>query len=457
MSLLLLPLIVSPYLTRTLGSEPLGRYQYMYAVISYFCIFCILGIATYGNRECAVVRDDRRKLTETFWGIYGVQGLSSLFAIAVYIGYLFLCGEKEARMGFLLIPYLMSYALDITWLYYGLEYFYKISLRNFVIKLLSIILILLLVKSPADIYRYCLIQSGTICLSQAVLWPFAFRYIDIRLPRLSAMKRHIKPILLLFLPVIGISIYSNIDKIMIGDMLSKSDVAIYTYAENLAKLPIGIVTALTTVLLPRMSKLVAEHKEDGGRKLIRDTMRVTMYLTLPVAAGIAAIAEWLVPWFYAEDFLGCIPLIRMLVVIVIFIAWTYVMQNQCLVPRHRDTVLVKSALLTAILNIICNLIFIPICGIYGAVIGTILSEGMVMMYKTYHCRDFVPLSILIRDTLPVCVAAIIMYAAVYGIGCYLETASVRTTAIQILAGILIYGACTVPVLYSVLKRKRKDD
>ena len=81
MSLMLLPLILSPYLTRVLGAEPLGRYQYANTISYYFCVFCILGIATYGNRECAIVRDDKNKLSEIFWGIYGVQLTSSIMAV----------------------------------------------------------------------------------------------------------------------------------------------------------------------------------------------------------------------------------------------------------------------------------------------------------------------------------------------------------------------------------------
>ncbi len=454
MSLLLLPLLISPYLTRALGAEPLGRYQYANTVTSYFCIFCILGIATYGNRECAIVRDDRDRLSEAFWGIYGVQLIASLIVIGIYLGYLYLGRLEDLRMGIFQIPYLLSYMLDITWLYYGLEYFYKISLRNFLIKIFSMAFIFLLVKKSEDVYIYCLIMTGTTLLSQAVLWPGAVRLVGRPRIRMKCMKKHIPQILLLFLPVVGISVYAGIDKIMIGNIIGKSAVAVYSYSENLAKLPVGIVTALTTVMLPYMSKMAAEHRMEEGRAYIRNTMRVTMFLALPIAAGIAGIADTMIPWFYADDFLECIPLVKMLVVIIVFIAWTYVVQNQCLIPMHKDTVLVKSAVLTAVLNVGANLLLIPLFGIYGAALGTILSELLVMCYKTWHCREAAPVLQMIRDNAGVLALALAMYACVHlaGVG---REAVLKTTLLQIAVGIVVYGGGCLGVLAGIWIWKKR--
>jgi len=460
MSLLLLPLVLSPYLTRSLGVEPLGRYQYVNTITLYFCNFCILGIATYGNRECAVARKDKGKLSEVFWGIYGIQLAASAIVLAVYFLFLFVGGAGERLMGICHIPLIVSYALDITWLYYGLEYFYKILLRNFVVKIISIVLVFLFVKQPGDVYRYCLIMTMTTLASQMLLWPLAMPELEWRRIRFSDSIRHLYPILTLFLSVLAVSIYSGIDKIMIGNMIGKKEVAIYSYAENLAKLPVGIVTSLTTVMLPHMSKIVAEKRTEESRACIRETMNMTLFLALPVAAGVAAISDKMVPWFYTEEFIGCIPLIKMLVVVILFIAWTYVVQNQCLIPMHRDLVLVKSSFLVALLNVCANLVLIPRLGVYGAALGTIFSEMLVMIYKTYQCRHEMQIIDIARDNIWKLAAAIIMYVCVYLLGERLEEASFRTTLVQVGTGIVIYVLLCVPVFLRMKRRnreRRKDD
>ena len=273
--------------------------------------------------------------------------------------------------------------------------------------------------------------------------------------RIADMACHIRQVLILFLPAIAISVYSSIDKVMIGNMIGNTEVAIYSYAENLAKLPVGIVTALTTVMLPHMSKMVAEHRTDESRKYVHGTMNVTLFLALPIAAGIGAIADKLVPWFYAEDFLGCIPLIKMLVVIIVFLAWTYVVQNQCLVPMHKDFVLVKSAFLTAVLNVTANLLLIPRYGIYGAAVGTILSELLVAVYKTNHCGGGIRVGKALRDNLWTLLSSLVMYVCVYELGEWLETASIRTTLLQIAAGAAIYGILNISTLRKWAKRMKK--
>lgn len=457
MSLLFLPLLISPYLTRALGAEPLGRYQYASTVVLYFCSFCMLGISTYGNRECAIARGDKRKLSEVFWGIYGIQLCASTLALLAYLGYLFLMTPQDFWMGIFQIPQLLSYALDITWLYYGLEYFYKIALRNFLIKIASMILIFLLVRQPGDAYLYCLIMTGTTLLSQAILWPMAAPFLENRKISFRDMAPHIRQVFILFLPSIAISVYSSIDKIMIGNMIGSTEVAIYSYAENLAKLPVGIVTALTTVMLPHLSKMVAEHKTEESRKYVHDTMNVTLFLALPIAAGIGAIADKMVPWFYAEEFLPCIPLIKMLVIIIVFLAWTYVVQNQCLIPMHKDSVLVKSAFLTAVLNVTANLLLIPRYGIQGAAVGTILSELLVAVYKTSHCGGGLRVGKALLDNLWTLISALIMYVCVYELGEWLGTPSIRTTFLQIGAGVAIYLILSVPTLLKWKKQMGKKE
>jgi len=451
MSLLVFPLILSPYLTRTLGAEALGRYQYSNTLTLYFCMFCMLGVATYGSRECAVVRDKKDELSRTFWGIYGMQLLASVLVLGVYLAFVTAGVMDDASMALFQLPLLLSYVLDITWLYYGLELFYRISLRNFIIKILSVCMVFALVKGPQDIYRYCLIVTGMTLLSQSSIWPLAIKYVGSPRISLDVVKPHAKQILMLFLPIIAIQIYAGIDKIMIGKMINKTDVAIYAYAENLSKLPVGIVTALTTVMLPRISKLVAENQKDIGASLTGKTMQITMFLAMPIALGIGAIADKMVPWFYAEEFLRCIPLIKMLVIIIIFIAWTYVVQNQCLVPMHMDLVLVKSAMLTAVLNVCANLLLIPKFGIYGATVGTILSEMLVMVYKTFHCRKYLPIGQMIKDCRYILLAALIMYCAVWYTGERIGIAAVSTTLIQIGVGIVTYGVLSVPFIISLKK------
>ncbi len=65
--ILLLPLVTTPYISRVIGAEGIGIYSYNYSIVNYFMLFALLGLNNYGNRSIAAVRDDKVKLSETFF------------------------------------------------------------------------------------------------------------------------------------------------------------------------------------------------------------------------------------------------------------------------------------------------------------------------------------------------------------------------------------------------------
>ncbi len=458
---LLLPIITTPYLSRRLGAEGVGTYQYVYTIVSYFTMCCILGIENYGSRECAAVRDDSRKLAQKFREIYTVQLCASIVTIAAYILFTVLDGEIRTLLicQFMFLP---AYMLDITWLYYGLEQFKKVVIRNMFIKLLTVVLIFVFVRDEKSLPVYCLLMSGTTLVSQLVLWPGTIRFLsgaenvykkknNIYVMVKKSLKEHARPILALFFSIAGVNIYINIDKLMLGNMLDMSSVGIYTYSENLAKLPYGIVTALTAVMLPRIARLLAGNDIEGGRRAASETMNVTMYIALPVCMGIAAIADMLIPWYYSDEFLMCIPVTRLLIVIILLIAWSGVVTSQCLVPMKRDKELVYASVIAAVVNVAANVILIPPLGIYGAVAGTVLTELIVAVYKTWCARTMLIFSDIFGQVWKYAAAAVIMGVAVWYVGSRMGRATPVVTFIQIIIGAIVYIMCTAPLLMAKKK------
>ena len=64
-----IPLVVTPYISRVLGVDNVGIYSYTYSIVYMFMLIGMLGINNYGNRSIAAVRDDKDKLAKTFWSI----------------------------------------------------------------------------------------------------------------------------------------------------------------------------------------------------------------------------------------------------------------------------------------------------------------------------------------------------------------------------------------------------
>ena len=450
----LYPLLLSPYLSRILGPVGVGQYNYTFTIASYFGMVCLLGIGTYGNRECAVCRSDKRQLSKTFWSIYAVQLIASVVALASFSVY-FLAVSGPYRALFA-IQYILviSSVLDITWFFYGLEQFQNVVLRNVVLRICVMASVFLFVKAPEDVWKYCMCTAVAYAVANLSMWPYAARYIEkVKIEPLDIIK-HIKPALYLFIPVLGINIYAGVDKLMLESMVGVESVGFYSNAEGLCKFPYGIVTALSTVILPRISHLSSTHRIEKGNKIYQQafekTIQVTMFLAFPICIGIAAIAPEMVPWYYTTRFMPCIRLIQQLSVLVLFAAWTNAIQSHYIVPLNMDRVLIRSSMIALFLNIGVNYVLIRKYGVYGAAYGTVITEIVVLIYKTWSVRSFVDCWSAIKKVIPYVLASAVMFVAVRWVGERLQATTVKTTIIEVASGMLCY-ACICGIWFGLCK------
>ena len=162
-------LITAPYLARVIGSAGVGTYSYTYSIVYYFMMLTLLGVNNYGNRSVAKVRDDKKKLSKVFWGIYIFQLCMGMLMLVLYLGCVFAFESKYRSIALIQSVFIVSAILDINWLYFGLEKFKITIARNAFLKVLSVILIFIFVRKRGDLWKYTLIMSGTTVLSQLVL------------------------------------------------------------------------------------------------------------------------------------------------------------------------------------------------------------------------------------------------------------------------------------------------
>lgn len=384
--LILLPLIVTPYISRVLGSEGIGTYAYTYTIANYFMLAAMLGVKNYGNRSIAAVREDDGLLSAAFWEIYGLQFWCSLAALAAYFGYVAVFEKNYQNVALIQGIYVFSCMLDISWFFFGMEKFRITVLRNIAVKLVSLACVFIFVKSKTDIWKYTLIMSCSALCSQGYLWFYIKRWVAWRRPRASGMRKHLKAELILFVPIIAVSLYKMMDKIMLEKMSTISQVGYYESAEKILNIPLGVITALGTVMLPRMSNMAAKGQTGESREYIYKSMLFAMFLSSGMMFGIAGISEELVLVFLGKEYASCVLLLRIMAPTVPFIAWANVIRTQYLIPNHEDRSYMISVILGAVVNLIMNIMLIPHLEAAGAAIGTVCAEISVCLCQTVMTR-----------------------------------------------------------------------
>ncbi len=438
LSICILPLVVTPYVARVLGADQVGIYTFSSTVACYFIMFGKLGLDNYGNRSIAACRENIEQRSKVFWSIYLMQLVTAFISIAVFILLILTVFKDDRIIYWMQLIYVASVLFDVSWFFYGMEQFRITMIRSLISRTLIIIGVFLFVHSNKDLWVYTCIMSVCFLLEQVQLVPFLFRQVKRVKLKKEDMIRHIVPNTKLFIPLFALSIYNWLDKIMLGVIVnSTAVVAFYAYAENIINIPKGILSALDTVMLPRISNLVANNRIDEGVQKMRNSIRFNSFICCALCFGIAGVAPNFVPWFFGTEYTPTILLTMQLAMVMIPMNIVNVVQTQYLIPFHREHVYIWSVSLGALTNIILNLLLIPFYGASGAVIGTFGAEIVVCVYQMIRIRDVYKFRQLFHVLLPFMLCGGIEFAVVYLL-CRLPIGALPLLLLQICVGGIVY-------------------
>jgi len=444
--IIILPLITAPYVSRVLGPNGVGEYAYYYSIAQYFLLFVMMGIVNYGSRavSISISNNSKQETKRIVSEIYLIQ--ISLF-IVISITYLILnyLSSKNPTLSTIMYLVILSGGIDISWLYFGLEKFKTTVTRNLIIKILSFILIFCIVKNKDDINNYALIITLSTLLSQLYLW--------LKLPiKINLLKSHfkiihLKKIIILFIPVLAYSIYKIMDKIMLGNLSSLYELGLFDNSEKISFLPLGFITAVGTVMMPRMSKVFHEKNNEKINQYLDISFKLITYLSLAISLGLMCISQILAPVFFGKAFTDCAMIIGVLSLSIPFISWANIIRTQHLMPQMKDKIYVISSIYGAIINFSFNLYLIPKYGAIGAGYSTILAEFSVFLYMAVKTNQELHFFKRILNERLFLLAIIGMSIIIYGISSTLNP-NLSSLISIILIGTVLFG---IVILYFILK------
>ncbi|MGN1372255.1 MAG: flippase [Candidatus Coprovivens sp.] len=451
--ILIIPLITAPYLSRVVGAEGVGTFSYTYSIAQYFMLFCLLGINNYGNRTIAKVRDNKKELSKKFWSIYFFQLLIGTIVTAIYLIYVLLFVNNYKIIALIQVLYVISATVDINWFYFGLEEFKMTITRNTILKLGSVILIFLLVKQKDELWIYTLIMAGMTLLSQLVLWGFIKNKVSYTKIAIKDVLSHIKPNLLLFIPVIAVSLYKMMDKVMLGIISGVTEVGFYEQGEKITNIPLTLITALGTVMLPRISNIIAKGENEKVNQYISKSISFVMFMSVPMCFGLLTIGYNFAPLYLGNEFQKSGIVISLLSSTLPFISFANVIRTQYLIPKEKDKIYIRSVIIGAITNLILNLLFIPYLGSIGACIGTIAAEAIVMLYQSFMVRKEISIKDYLKLSLPFILKAIIMFMLIYPFN-LIKMNSIIRIMLQVVLGVVIYAILNIKYINSIFDYKK---
>ena len=227
----------------------------------------------------------------------------------------------------------------------------------------------------------------------------------------------------------------------------------YENAEKIINIPITIITALGTVMLPRLSNMVSNGKNEQLNKYIKVSISFVMFMSFSMCMGLIGIGYNFAPFYFGENFQKTGILIMLLATTLPFLSFANVIRTQYLIPKERDKEYIISVSLGAVVNLIMNLIFIPRFKSIGACFGTIAAEFIVMFYQTLQVKDEINIKEYIKDIIPFFIKSLIMLVIIYPLN-YIDMNDMIRLIIQIGLGCSIYCILNIKYILSNLNIKK---
>ena len=450
--ILVTPFITTPYISRVLGADGVGIYSYTNSIIAYFTLFAALGTVSYGTREIAQHRDDKAQLSKLFWEIEIMTIISSLVCLAAWI--LFICVSKEYRIYYIaLTPLILGTHFDISWFYSGCEQMKYNVIRNSAVKIIGIIALFVFIRTKDDLIWYVVINSLVQMLGNLTMWTYLPKFLEKIDFRTITLKHHFKETLVYFVPTIATSIYTVLDKTLIG-VITKDEYqnGYYEQATKIVNIIKSLVfTSVNSVMGARISYLFASDKIDEIKEKISLSLDYIMFLGFGCVFGISAVANVFIPIFCGKGYEPVVNLLYVLSPIVLIIGISNSLGSLYYTPSGQRAKSAKIIVLGSVVNLILNLIFIPKLGGTGAVISSLIAETLISVLYLRFSHGFMTVGMILQKSWKRLIAGAIMLIAVMLINTNIHIMPILQLILEIAAGVLIYIGLLAMMKDSMIK------
>ena len=377
-----------PLISRVLLSEGNGKIAFAVSAAGYFSMIAALGIPTYGIRVCAQVKDDKDKLSRTVQELFLIHFIMTAIALACFILCIWIIPEFYEEKSLFLVEAagILLSVFGMEWLFQALEQYSYITIRSLVFKILSIILMFFCVHQESDYVKYSAISVFSVAGSNLFNVTQIRKYVSIKKYEHLQLKKHLKPVLILFSQSMVISVYTNLDTVMLGFMREDSQVGYYNAAVKLKGILTSLVSSLSSVLLPRMSYYYKQEKIKEYKELALKALNFTIFISVPLSMYFSFYASDCLEFLAGKAFLPAAAAMRFIVIAVVPIGITGVLGIQVLISEGKEKYVLYSVIGGAVTDCILNLLWIPQYGAAGAALATTAAECVVLLVQCLYTR-----------------------------------------------------------------------
>lgn len=377
------PLITFPYISRVLLTENVGKINFGNSVVSYFSLIASLGVTTYAVRECSKYKEDKVKLSEISSQILSINVWSTIIAYLA-LGVTIIVARPLDNYRTLIIiqsSTILFMTLGADWLNTAMEDFRFIAIRTMGMQVFSLILMFTLVRKPEHYLTYAVISVIASSGANVINIFYRRRYCKTKFVLRIDWRKHLPPILLLFSLILSQTIYTSSDTTILGLYKGDFQVGLYSTSVKMYNIVNTVVGSVAWVVMPQLSTNFARHDYNQVNRLLKYSLNFIIVLGLPCLVGLNVITKEIILLIAGEAYLGAELSLRILTLSLGFSFISGWIGNMMMLPAGEEKICLKSSVISAVVNIVLNLILIPIWGLNAAAVTTAISEFLGIIIK----------------------------------------------------------------------------
>ena len=373
------PLIIFPYISRVLGVNNIGICNFVDSIINYFILFSMMGLSITGIREIAKVKKDKSILQQTFSSLFVLNLISTSIALIWLIIGIYTIPQLKEHQNLMWIGAvkLVFSLFLIEWFFKGIENFKYITIRTVAVRCFFLLCVFLLVKEKDDFDVYYGLLVGTTVINAFFNWKYLLRILKFDFSNIS-ISPYIKSFFVLGVYSLLTSMYTSLNVVYLGFVAGEKEVGYYTTAIKIYTILLSLFTALSGVLLPRFSVMVAENKMLELKNLIFKSLDLLCMICFPLIVFTEFFTPQIIEYIAGNGYQGAITPMRIVMPLMFIIGLEQIYIIQLLMPMKEDKIILRNSLIGALAGIVFNILLVSTLKSVGSSIVWLISELCVL-------------------------------------------------------------------------------
>lgn len=422
---IILPILVGPYAYRMLGANSMGTVNFAETVFNYFFIFAVFGVYQYGLREISLVKNDKKKVSQLFTSLYVINFTTSILALIAfilcsYIGY----GDKDLFPVLLIFGFnFISNMFYVEWFNEAHENYDFITKKTVAVRLIYVVLLFTFIHGADDYKQF----AGLLVLSTFLNHFISFIYVKRRVPfdfsNLTIIP-HLKPLFLVVIFSNATLLYTQLDRLFLGEYAGKAAVAFYVMAFQIMTIINTLMLSVIQVTIPRLSYLSGNATEKEYETLLNKISKVYFITLFPAAIGLMIIAHGAVIIYGGDEFANAGSTLMVFALYMISVGIESILANQVIYVKKKENILIRFLFICGFINLVFNitLIFFNVLTPTTAIITTTIANCLLITFEyiyvkkklkvnytlfdmqklkyLFYSLTFLPLALVVRIVIP---------------------------------------------------------